>query len=194
MRSLRPSVVVLSLLTAAALGVGGCGGGDDGEGDGTRGAGATATAPAPGATSPGGSNGSGGGSGPRGSRALAADLAVVRQWATTLQRGDVDGAARLFALPSAVANGTRPIALTTRAQVRAFNRTLPCGADVLSARAAARGFFVVTFRLTERPGGDCGSGTGNTARAAFHVTDGLIDHWLRVEDLDDLGATPGTPS
>lgn len=188
MGSRRPIVVVLSLL---ALTLGACGGGDDAGENGERAA-TTATATTPGGGSGGGS-GSDGRGGSRG-EVDSADLAVVELWAATLQRGDVDGAARLFALPSAVANGTRPIALTTRAQVRAFNRTLPCGADVLSARAAARGFFVVTFRLTERPGGDCGSGTGNTARAAFHVTDGLIDHWLRVEDLDALDAAPGTPS
>lgn len=190
MRSRRPIVVVLSLLTLAFT-LAACGGGDDaGDGDGARATRTmTSTAPSP---APGGRSGSGR-NGARGT-VDSDDFAVVQQWATTLQRGDVDGAARLFALPSAVANGTRPIALTTRAQVRAFNRTLPCGADVISARAAARGFFVVTFRLTERPGGDCGSGTGNTARAAFHVTDGLIDHWLRVEDLDALGVAPGTPS
>ncbi len=50
-----------------------------------------------------------------------------------------NGAARFFALPSAVANGTRPIALETRAQARAFNRSLPCGADVdLRSRRARR--------------------------------------------------------
>ncbi len=84
--------------------------------------------------------------------------------------------------------------MQTRAQARAFNRSLPCGADVLSARPARDGFFVVTFRLTERPGGDCGSGTGSTARAAFHVSDGLIDHWLRVEDLEGAPAAPAAPT
>jgi len=178
----RPPTRPLAALTAAALALGlaACGGGDGGEGATSATDRATRTSPRGGDIEPSG--------------VAVGDLAVVRAWASTLQRGDVAGAARFFALPSAVSNGTRPIALRTRAQARAFNRSLPCGADVISARAARDGFFVVTFRLTERPGGDCGDGIGNTARAAFHVSDGLIDHWLRVEDLEGAPAAPGTPS
>ena len=43
--------------------------------------------------------------------------------------------------------------------------------------------------LTDRPGGNCGSGTGNTAKAAFEIRDGKIVKWLRVMD----GETPQTP-
>jgi hypothetical protein len=121
-----------------------------------------------------------------------ADVRVVRAWADTLRRGDVRGAARYFALPSVVANGTAPIRLETRAEVRFFNRTLPCGAKVIGTETAANGFFIATFRLTERPGpGSCGTGTGQTARAAFRVRDELITDWLRVQDIDE---EPGTPS
>lgn len=188
-----PSSLALVAATALALAAAGCGGGGD---DGATGASAPATAP-PATTVPGGGTTpapGGTGTTPAPSGVAAGDLAVVRAWASTLQRGDVNGAARFFALPSAVANGTRPVAVETRAQARAFNRSLPCGADVLSARPARDDFFVVTFRLTERPGGDCGSGTGNTARAVFHVTDGLIDHWLRLEDLDGAPAAPAAPT
>ena len=121
-----------------------------------------------------------------------ADVRVVRAWADTLRRGDVRGAARYFALPSVVANGTAPIRLETRAEVRFFNRTLPCGAKVIGTETAANGFFIATFRLTERPGpGSCGTGTGQTARAAFRVRDELITDWLRVQDIEE---EPGTPS
>jgi hypothetical protein len=121
-----------------------------------------------------------------------ADVRIVREWADTLRRGDVSGAARYFALPSMVANGTAPITLETRAEVRFFNRTLPCGAKVIGTETAANGFFIATFRLTERPGpGSCGSGTGQTARAAFRVRDDLITDWLRVQDIEE---SPGTPS
>ena len=40
--------------------------------------------------------------------------AVIRRWADTLRRGDVRGAARFFAIPSLVSNGTPPIVLHTR--------------------------------------------------------------------------------
>jgi hypothetical protein len=120
-----------------------------------------------------------------------ADVRVVRAWADTLRRGDVRGAARYFALPSVVANGTAPIKLETRAQVRFFNRTLPCGAKVIGTETAPNGFFIATFRLTERPGrGSCGAGTGQTARAAFRVRHELITDWLRVQDVDSAPATP----
>jgi hypothetical protein len=110
-------------------------------------------------------------------------LDVVRDWADTLRRGDVAGAAEKFALPSRVANGWTPISLTTRKQVRIFNRALPCGAKVIDAELAPHRFIIVTFRLTERPGkGSCGGGTGATARTAFRVRDGLITDWLRVPD------------
>jgi hypothetical protein len=122
----------------------------------------------------------------------AGDVRVVRGWADTLRRGDVRGAARYFALPAIVSNGTRPIRLDTRPAVRFFNRTLPCGAKVVGAEPAAKGFFIVTFRLTERPGpGSCGSGTGETARTAFRVRDDLITDWLRVQDIE---SAPGTPA
>jgi hypothetical protein len=121
----------------------------------------------------------------------AADVRVVRAWADTLRRGDIRGASRYFSLPSVVSNGTAPIKLETRAEVRFFNRTLPCGARVIATEPAANGFFIATFRLTERPGrGSCGSGTGATARTAFRVRDEHITDWLRVQDVESAPSTP----
>ncbi|ADB50414.1 hypothetical protein [Conexibacter woesei] len=188
-------LAALALAGGLGLGAGGCGGGDGG-GSSTGATAATPTTPggttpggtAPGQTAPGRTapGGSGGGD------VDPAAVAVIRDWADTLRRGDVREAARRFALPTAVANGTRPLTLTTRAQVEAFNRSLPCGAVLLETAAGGRGLIVATFRLTERPGpGSCGSGTGRTAQAAFVVEDGLITHWLRVQDLPDA---PGTRS
>ncbi len=114
-----------------------------------------------------------------------ADVRVVRAWADTLRRGDVRGAARYFALPSTVSNGTAPLKLETRAEARFFNRTLPCGARLIGTEPGPQGFFIATFRLTERPGrGECGSGTGQTARTAFRVRDDHITDWLRVQDVE----------
>jgi hypothetical protein len=119
-----------------------------------------------------------------------ADVRIVRAWADTLRRGDVRGAADYFALPSTVANGTAPLRLETRAQARFFNRTLPCGAKLIAAEPASRGFFIATFRLTERPGrGECGAGTGETARTAFRVRDEHITDWLRVQDVESAPET-----
>ena len=89
-----------------------------------------------------------------------------------------------------MANGTSPLKLETRAAAEFFNRTLPCGATLIDAEPAPHGFFIATFRLTERPGlGRCGSGTGETARTAFRVRDGRITEWLRVQDIPDAPET-----
>jgi len=121
---------------------------------------------------------------PRKEKLDPADVKIVRAWADTLRRGDVRAAARYFALPSIVANGTAPIRLKTRSQARFFNRALPCGAKLIQTEPAASGFFIATFRLTERPGdGECGNGAGGTARTAFRVRGEQITDWLRVQDI-----------
>ena len=109
-----------------------------------------------------------------------ADVAVIRGWTDALRRGDVDRAARYFAIPSVVSNGTPPIRLTSRSDVRFFNRTLPCGAKF--AKAVDTGAFVVaTLVLTERPGpGRCAGGVGNEAYTAFLIRRHKIVQWRRV--------------
>jgi SnoaL-like domain len=119
------------------------------------------------------------------------DAKVIRRWADTLRAGHVDAAARLFALPVTVANGTQPERLTTTDQVRAFNDSLPCGARLLRTRRKGR-YTVATFRLTERAGGDCGGGVGETASTAFRLRDGKIVEWLRVPSAQPSGPPPGT--
>ena len=167
-RALTVAVTVL-----CALGIASCGGGGDDDGGGADAKPSPTTRPEGSAAAPD-------------PDVDADDLRVVRAWADTLRRGDVEGAAELFALPALVSNGTRPIRLKTRSDVRFFNRTLPCGAKVIDAESAPHGFVIATFRLTERPGeGACGGGTGGTARTAFRVRAGLITDWLRVPDAPE---------
>jgi hypothetical protein len=108
-------------------------------------------------------------------------LAVIEGWVQTLAQGDVDGAADYFATPSVVENGAAPITLRSHADAVDFNRSLPCGAELVRARRLGR-FIVATFRLTERPHGDCGSGTGQVARTAFVIRGGKITQWRRLPD------------
>ena len=175
-------------MTALALGAAACGGGDDGD---------RRTGPAPTATA--------GSEEPampertaqpestpeaESAQPDAADVRVVRAWADTLRQGRVRAAARYFAIPSLVSNGTPPIKLETRAEAEFFNETLPCGARLIDTEPAPHGFFIATFRLTERPGpGECGSGTGETARTAFRVRDAHITDWLRVQDIESAPET-----
>jgi hypothetical protein len=124
--------------------------------------------------------------------ASAGDADVVRGWADALRRGHLERAVRYFAIPSVVSNGTKPIKLTSRGDVRFFNRTLPCGAKVLRVEDSGR-FVVARFVLTERPGkGRCGSGVGGQASTAFLIRRHHIVQWRRVVEPAPE-ATPAGP-
>jgi hypothetical protein len=107
------------------------------------------------------------------------DARVIRRWSDLLRGGKVDAATALFAVPATVENGAGRILLDSPQLVLSFNASLPCGAELLAT--TRRGpYTVATFRLTERPGGDCGTGGGAKAATAFRIVDGKIVEWLRV--------------
>jgi hypothetical protein len=110
------------------------------------------------------------------------EVRVIDEWSSALREGNVEGAAEYFQLPSIAQNGTPAVELTTRKDAIAFNRALPCGAELIEA-VSDGAFTVATFELTERPGeGKCGTGVGETAKTAFLVDDGLIARWIRAAD------------
>lgn len=114
--------------------------------------------------------------------AVSQDASVVRAWADTLRRGDLDGAAALFAVPTRVQNGTPLLELRSRAAIRDFNHALPCGARVLRT-VRHHGYVIATFRLVDRMGPGavhpCG-GKGAEASTAFKIVAGHIAEWRRV--------------
>lgn len=124
----------------------------------------------------------------------ASDEQVIRLWSDTLRKGDVAGAAGMFGLPAVtqIQPGTPIVELRTRAQARAFNRSLTCGA-VLLRTEREHGLTVGVFRLSERPGGACGSGTGAIARTGFVIEHGRITHWIRLPNKPEDDQTPQTP-
>jgi hypothetical protein len=115
------------------------------------------------------------------------DRETIDGWARTLARSDEDGAARYFATPLLVSQGPTQ-QLTTRAAVRAFNASLPCGARLLATRRE-RGYVVATFRLKNRPGHRCDS-PGAKAAVAFRFRDGRISEWRRVPVPGEDSAPP----
>jgi hypothetical protein len=122
-----------------------------------------------------------------------ADVAVIDDWARTLNEGDVEGAAGFFALPSIAQNGPT-LRIDSVEDARLFNSSLPCGA-VLTEAVEEGEFTVATFELTERPGpGSCGSGAGASARTAFKIEDGKIVEWRRVVDEGEDTGAPQAPS
>lgn len=126
--------------------------------------------------------------------ASASDEQVIRLWADTLRHGDVAGAAALFAVPTVtqIQPGLPFLELRTRAQARAFNRALPCGAVLLRTQRE-RGLTVGVFRLSTRPRATC-DGTGAVARTGFVIEGGRITHWIRLPNEPGDDATPAAPS
>jgi hypothetical protein len=127
-------------------------------------------------------------------------VAVIRAWSDALRRGDVRGAARYFAVPSVMVNGTDAsggalvIAIDTHGEALAANASLPCGARLISADQRGR-YVNALFRLTGRPGpggSSCGTGVGQTARTNFVIVHGLIVEWIRAPD--DPGDNGGSPT
>jgi hypothetical protein len=159
-----------SLVVAAALAVAGCG-----------------SSSRPAASSPAATAGS-----------LRADTAVVRGWSDALRAGQLDRAAAYFALPSTVQlmPGGPLAAIRSRADARAFDELLPCGARLIGARRVGR-FVDALFVLSPRPGVRC-DGTGATARTAFDIAGGKISQWRRVPDEPGDGRfakpSPSQPS
>src|SRR5206468_3837552 len=109
-----------------------------------------------------------------------ADVHVIDAWVTALRHGDVDAAARYFAIPSVAENGPILLHIHSLDDARRFNQSLPCGARLVRAETQGE-FTTATFRLTERPGpGTCGPGTGGTAKTSFVIHGGKIAEWRRV--------------
>lgn len=140
--------------------------------------------------------------GPTGVPAATDAVSVIRGWADALRRGDVSGAARYFALPSVMINGTDSagqavvITMITSAQAEEANATLPCGARLISTDQRGR-YVNALFLLTGRPGPggtDCGGGVGTTARTNFVIVHGRIVEWLRAPSDPGDNGTPGAPS
>ena len=79
------------------------------------------------------------------------DVRVIDGWVTALRHGDVDAAARYFAIPSVAENGPLLLHIRSLDEARRFNESLPCGARLVRAETPGQ-FTTATFRLTERPG------------------------------------------
>jgi len=140
--------------------------------------------------------------GPTGIKPRPAAVAVIRAWSDALRRGDVGGAARYFAIPSVMINGTDAggsalvIPIGTATEAVQANASLPCGALLLSADQRGR-YVNALFRLTGRPGvggTDCGTGAGQTARTNFVIAGGRIVEWIRAPDDPGDNGTPSAPS
>jgi hypothetical protein len=122
--------------------------------------------------------------------AAAESRRVINAWLRALRHGDVKRAAHYFALPSKFQNVTPVLTVDSEQERIAINLALPCGAKAV-AMGGAGAYTIVTFKLTKRPGGDCGSGVGGSARGAIRVQGGKITEWYRLPDKP--GGQPHAP-
>jgi hypothetical protein len=115
-----------------------------------------------------------------------AEVSVIRGWANALRAGHLNEAARFFAIPSMVSDGTNPLRrLANRKAARDFNRGLPCGAKLIGTQRGQGSFVIATFRLSERRGprrSTCGTGVDHVAATAFLIERRHIVRWLRAPD------------
>ena len=100
---------------------------------------------------------------------------VARAWSAALDRGDNEGAARLFA-PNAQIVQTGPLLLATHADAVRWNAALPCGGKITSVTAQGANDVLVVFTLIQRPHHACDS-PGSSAAALFAVRGGKIVLW-----------------
>jgi hypothetical protein len=122
---------------------------------------------------------------PRRGKPTRTEVQVIRGWADALRSGHVNEAARFFAVPATVLDGTNPRRkLPNLAAVREFNRGLPCGARLVEAERGQGSFVIATFRLTQRtgPGARPCTGEGSLAATAFLIEKRRIVQWLRAPD------------
>jgi len=141
-----------------------------------------ATPPASATPTPGASPGS-----VPGSAGVERAKTVITGWSDALRRSDVEKATGFFTVPLVVSQG-RAARLGTRAQVRLFNSSLPCGSKVTGVERE-EDYFVASFVLTERPGQRC-DGPGNTARVAFKLSGDRIREWRQlIEQAPETEAT-----
>jgi hypothetical protein len=106
---------------------------------------------------------------------------VINNWLRALRRGDVKRAAHYFALPSKFQNATPVLTVNSEQERIAVNVSLSCGA-VATEMGGAGVYTIVKFRLTKRPGGNCGTGVGGTVRGAIRVERRKIKEWYRLPD------------
>ena len=116
---------------------------------------------------------------------------VIAAWSEALSSGDTEAAAKLFAIPSVAENGPT-FQIRSPADALVFNESLPCGAELTEAETVGES-TIATFRLSDRPGGDCGTGSGAEASTSFVIEDGEIAEWRRVGSDGPGPGLPGAP-
>ena len=102
------------------------------------------------------------------------EAAAIRAWSRALNDGDFDRAASYFA-PNAIVEQTEEVRLADREAAVAFNRSLPCKADVTDVEDEGD-TIVAAFRLRGGAGGPC----EGSARVRFTFRNGKFSEWRQL--------------
>lgn len=102
---------------------------------------------------------------------------AIRAWSLALNEEDYQQAASFFA-EGAIVQQTSEIRLRDRGAAVAFNRSLPCKADVTDVTDEGD-TVLAAFRLRGGPAGGC---DGGTARVRFTFEDGKFSEWRQLTE------------
>lgn len=108
---------------------------------------------------------------------------AIRDWIAALNSERYEKAASFFA-EDAIVQQTREIRLEDRKDAIAFNRSLPCKADVTDVHDEGK-TVIAAFRLRGGPAGGC---DGGSVRVRFRFRDGKFVEWRQ---LGEPQAPPG---
>jgi len=100
---------------------------------------------------------------------------AIREWSTALNSEDYEKAASYFA-EDAIVEQAEEVRLPDRDAAVAFNRSLPCKADVTDLEDEGE-TVLAAFRLRGGPAGGC---DGGTARVRFRFEDGKFSEWRQL--------------
>jgi hypothetical protein len=115
-----------------------------------------------------------------GGQSHPSDARVIRSWSSALNRGNYDRAASYFA-PGAIVEQAEVFRLPGRREALAFNRSLPCRADITDIDDEGA-TTLASFRLREGPGGP-GAACDGSARVRFRLRDGKFREWRQLPDV-----------
>ena len=102
---------------------------------------------------------------------------VIRGWNQAVNLGRYDRAADFFA-PGAVVEQLVEVRLETHADAIAFNRSLPCRADITDVKREDADSTIAAFSLREGRTGECEE--GGSARVRFVIRDREIEEWRQL--------------
>ena len=111
---------------------------------------------------------------------------VVRAWSESLNSGDNEAAAELFAPGAEVIQLGRSIILETEADAVRFNESLPCSGRIVDLETEGD-TVTATFVLGDRESSQC-DGPGAEATAAFRIHDGKIVLWHQLPGASSAGS------